>query len=105
MSARPARREPLDSFRRLLHRRGRVPIAKAIARDLGVGYRLDVVVEDSVIVELKAVEHVTEVHVAQVITYLKVTGLPAALLVNFNVRHLRDGLRGCGSPAERVVAF
>ena len=57
------------------------------------GHRLDLVVEERFIVEVKAVERPLPVHEAQVITYLKLTGLTTALLVNFNVAALRQGLR------------
>ena len=57
------------------------------------GHRLDLVVEETFIVEVKAVERLLPVHEAQVITYLKLTGLATALLVNFNVAALRQGLR------------
>ena len=60
---------------------------------LECGYRLDIVVEDCVLVELKAVETLLPVHAAQVITYLKLSALPVGLLVNFNVPILRQGLR------------
>jgi GxxExxY protein len=56
-------------------------------------YRIDLVVETNLIVELKAVEALTKVHEAQVITYLKLSGVRAGLLVNFNSAVLRDGLR------------
>ena len=57
------------------------------------GHRLDLVVEQRFILEVKAVERLLPVHEAQVITYLKLTGLTTALLVNFNVAVLRQGLR------------
>jgi GxxExxY protein len=56
-------------------------------------YRADLVVEGRILVELKAVERLMPIHQAQVFTYLRLTGLPVALLVNFNVRVLRDGLK------------
>lgn len=61
--------------------------------DLDLSHRLDLVVDGSVIVELKSVEQLTNVHVAQLVTYLKLTGIPVGLLVNFNVCLLRDGLK------------
>lgn len=64
------------------------------------GYRLDVVVEGRVIVEVKAVERILPVHEAQVLTYLKLSELPVALLLNFNVPLLKDGIkRFVGHPA------
>jgi len=60
---------------------------------LECGYRLDFVVEKQLIVEIKAVERFAPVHLAQVLTYLRLTHLPAALLVNFNAETIRRGLR------------
>jgi GxxExxY protein len=57
------------------------------------GFRVDYVVERSVLVELKAVERLLPVHSAQLLSYLKLTGLTVGLLINFNVVHLRDGIR------------
>jgi len=59
---------------------------------LATGYRLDLVVEDTVVVELKAVEHVTPLHHAQMLTYLRLTGKRVGLLMNFNVTTLRTGI-------------
>ena len=59
---------------------------------LDCGYRLDIVVERSVIIEVKAVARVLPVHRAQVLTYLKLTNLRLGLLINFNVEVLRSGL-------------
>jgi GxxExxY protein len=59
---------------------------------LDCGYRLDIVVERSVIVEVKALSRVLPVHRAQVLTYLKLTNLRLGLLINFNVEVLRRGL-------------
>lgn len=53
----------------------------------------DIIVEEQVILELKAVEQLAPIHTAQLITYLKATGLRTGLLINFNVRHLRDGIK------------
>jgi GxxExxY protein len=57
---------------------------------LDSGYQLDILVENSVVVEVKAVEEVAPIHKAQAITYLKLGGFPVGLLINFNVVHLRD---------------
>ena len=56
------------------------------------GYRIDVVVENLVIVELKAVARTTPVHEAQLLSYLRMSGRPVGLLINFHVKHLRHGL-------------
>ena len=62
-------------------------------------YRADLVVEGKVLVELKAVEHLLPIHEAQVLTYLKHGNLPVGLLLNFNVRHLKSGIRRFVGPA------
>ncbi|MGE5230422.1 MAG: GxxExxY protein [Deltaproteobacteria bacterium] len=59
---------------------------------LDQGYRLDLVVAGSIIVELKSVERLLPVHEAQVLTYLKLKRLPLGLLINFNVPVLRSGI-------------
>ncbi|MFN6962605.1 MAG: GxxExxY protein [Pyrinomonadaceae bacterium] len=60
---------------------------------LDAGYRVDLLVEDAVIVEIKAVERLLPIHEAQVISYLKLSGKKVGLLMNFNVKLLRDGIR------------
>ncbi len=60
---------------------------------LEAAYRLDLVVADNVIVELKAVDALLPVHQAQILTYLKLTGLTLGLLINFNLPILRDGIK------------
>jgi len=60
---------------------------------LDCGYRVDVLVEDRLIVELKAVEHVLGIHRAQLLTYMKLAGIQTGLLINFNVTVLKDGLQ------------
>lgn len=57
------------------------------------GYRLDVLVEQKVIVELKVVDQITPVHEAQILSYLKFSGCHIGLLINFNVRLLKNGIR------------
>ena len=60
---------------------------------LDCGYRLDLVVADQVVVEIKAVEQLLPVHEAQLLTYLKLGGWQAGLLINFNVPVLKQGIR------------
>ena len=60
---------------------------------LDCGYRLDILVNKNVVVELKVVDAINEVHVAQVLTYLKFSGCKVGLLINFNVKSLKDGIR------------
>jgi GxxExxY protein len=60
---------------------------------LDLGYRMDLVVEDLVVVEVKSVEGVSPVHQAQILSYLKLSGTSLGLLINFNVVHLKDGIK------------
>jgi GxxExxY protein len=60
---------------------------------LEIGYRMDLVVEDLVIVEIKSVDAISPIHQAQIISYLKLSGKSLGLLINFNVVHLREGIR------------
>ncbi len=60
---------------------------------LEVGYRLDLLVDGLVIVELKAVEQLLPIHEAQLLSYLKLSGCRVGLLINFNVRLLKNGIR------------
>ncbi len=55
--------------------------------------RIDILVENKIIIELKAVEELTDVHLAQTLTYLKLSGCKLGLLVNFNVAHLKNGIK------------
>jgi GxxExxY protein len=60
---------------------------------IDVGYRIDLLVEDLVIAELKAVEALAPIYEAQLLTYLKLSGKKVGLLINFNVLHLKDGIK------------
>jgi GxxExxY protein len=60
---------------------------------LELGYRMDLLVENLVIVEIKSVEGISPVHQAQVISYLKLSGKSIGLLINFNVVRLKDGIK------------
>ena len=57
------------------------------------GYRLDLLVEEAVIVEVKAVDRLMPIHQAQLLSYLKLSGCKVGLLINFNVKVLKDGIR------------
>jgi len=57
-----------------------------------LGFRADIVVENKVIIELKSIETILDVHKKQLLTYLKITGLKLGLLINFNVALLKDGI-------------
>ena len=60
---------------------------------LACGYRLDILIPDKLIIELKACEALQPIHEAQLLTYLKLTGIKVGLLINFNVPVLRDGIK------------
>jgi GxxExxY protein len=60
---------------------------------LDCGYRLDVVVQDQVILELKTVERLVPIHEAQMLTYMKLSGIRTGLLLNFNAAVFKDGIR------------
>ena len=62
-------------------------------RDLGVGFRADIIVDDSLLLELKCVDAFTSVHTAQVITYLRLLRFKRGFLLNFNVRLLKQGIK------------
>jgi GxxExxY protein len=63
------------------------------ALEIDAAYRLDLLVEDKIILELKAVAELVEIHSAQILTYLKLTQYPVGLLMNFNVPRLKDGIK------------
>lgn len=77
-----------------------VPLPIAYKRlKLDCGYRLDLLVADNVVIEVKSVERIAPVHEAQLLTYLKLGGWHVGLLINFNVPMLRDGI------VRRVLGF
>lgn len=61
--------------------------------DLGTGFRADIIVEDGLLLELKAVDSLSGVHLAQVMTYLKLLNIKRGLLLNFNTKLLKDGIK------------
>ncbi len=82
-----------------LHQRGltarsqvELPVVYGNVR-IDVGYRIDLLVEEEVIVELKAVDQVLAIHEAQLLSYLKLSGKQLGLLINFNVTRLKDGIK------------
>lgn len=60
---------------------------------LDSGYRLDLLVEDKIVVELKSVEEMRELYTAQLLTYMKLGNFPVGLLINFNVPRLKEGIK------------
>ena len=69
---------------------------------LDCGYRLDMVVDDLAIVELKAIDGFAPIHTAQMLTYLKLTCFPVGLLINFNVPLLKQGIKRVVNPQSSV---
>lgn len=73
------------------HHQARVPVNhEGLA--VSPGYTVDFIVQQCLVLDIKSVEKVLPVHRAQILSYLKLTGLPLGLLLNFNVAHLRDGI-------------
>ena len=62
-------------------------------KKLDIGYRIDLLVDKKVIIEVKSVEALNPVHMAQIMTYLKLSGCRIGLLINFNVEFLKEGIR------------
>lgn len=61
--------------------------------NLDAGYRIDIIIEDKFIVEIKSVEALNDVHLAQLLTYLRLSNCKLGLLINFNVNLLKNGVR------------
>ncbi len=61
-------------------------------KQLGIGFRADLIIEEKVILELKSVEKIVPIHKKQLLTYLKLTGIQLGLLINFNEILLKDGI-------------
>jgi len=61
--------------------------------EIDCAYRMDVVIEDQLILELKAVNHIESIHEAQLLTYMKLACIDKGLLINFNVRQLKNGIK------------
>lgn len=60
---------------------------------LDCGYRIDLMVENKVVIELKSVETLSRLHASQVVTYLKLSNCKLGMLLNFNVEHMKDGIK------------
>ncbi|CAN5290763.1 GxxExxY protein [soil metagenome] len=77
-----------------LHVRKQVPMPLIYSEvKMDIGYRVDLLIENKIIVEIKAVETFNDVHLAQVLTYLKLSGCKLGLLMNFNVSKLKNGIK------------
>lgn len=59
---------------------------------LELGFRIDILVDNKVVIEVKSVENIAEVHHKQILTYLRLTGLKLGILVNFNVNNIKEGI-------------
>ena len=75
-----------------VQRRVALPVEYAGQR-IDAGFRLDIVVAEKVVVEVKAVERTAPIHTAQILTYFKLGGFKLGYLLNFNVVHIRDGIK------------
>ena len=60
---------------------------------MDIGYRIDIIVEEKVIIEIKSVEFLNDVHLAQILTYLRLSNCKLGLLINFNVALIKNGIR------------
>ena len=85
-------------YRELLEQWLKVERQKAIPviwkdKKMEIGFRADLVVENKVIIELKSVEMIAPVHPKQLLTYLRITGLKLGLLINFNEKLVKDGIK------------
>jgi GxxExxY protein len=96
--------ELLDSGLRV---QSQVPFpVKYKGKSIDIGYRVDLLVEDLVVVELKSVERLLPIHSAQILTYLKLSGLKLGLLINFNTVRIKEGIqRFINSKANKKQAF
>ncbi len=62
-------------------------------QDLGIGFRADIIAESSLLLELKSVDRITDIHLAQTITYLKLLKFKRGLILNFNAKLMKEGIR------------
>jgi GxxExxY protein len=93
----------LTGFHLRFERQRRLPIVyKGIP--LQASYRIDLIVENRIVVEVKSVTELARVHWAQVLTYLRLTGCPAGLLINFNVARVMDGVHRVLNPHPAETA-
>ena len=70
---------------------------------LDCGYRIDVLVEHKIIIEVKSVDALNDIHLAQILTYLKLSGCKLGYLISFNVRQLKNGIRRVVNHLEEEV--
>jgi len=82
----------LTSLRLNVERQKAIPLTWK-DKKMEIGFRADLIVENKVIIELKSVETIAPVHPKQLLTYLRITGLKLGLLINFNERLIKDGIK------------
>jgi GxxExxY protein len=82
----------LEAMGIVAHRQVEIPV-KYRGRDLGLGFRADIVVSNSLLLEIKSVNEFNDLHLSQIITYLKLLEFKRGFLLNFNVRLLKDGIK------------
>jgi len=85
-----------------VHTQVPVPLAYKEVR-LDVGYRLDLLVEDLVVIEVKSVDSLAAIHQAQLLSYLKISGKKLGILINFNEVHLRHGIKRVANGLNNTV--
>jgi GxxExxY protein len=88
----------------VFERQTSVPVVYKSVR-LDCAYRLDLMIENQLIVEIKSVERLMPIHEAQLITYLRLTGLPVGLLLNFNTDVLKNGIRRLVHPRRLTASL
>jgi len=82
----------LQQIRLLVEKQKELPLIYNEVK-LEVGYRIDLLIEKKVVIEIKSVETLTDVHTAQLLTYLKLSGCRVGFLINFNVKSLKNGIK------------
>lgn len=76
----------------LVHRQMPLPVVYKEV-ELDIGYRIDLLVENKVVIDVKSVESIPDIHIAKLLTYLKLSGQKVGLLLNFNVSRMKDGIK------------
>jgi GxxExxY protein len=95
-----------ELLQRGLHFKRQVPLPVSYkGLKLDCGYKMDIVVEGSVILELKSVEDLMPVHTAQLLTYLRLSGMQVGLLLNFNKPLLKDGIKRLRNDADESLCL
>jgi GxxExxY protein len=97
----PCMRYELTAHGLRYHVQKAIPVIyKGIPMD--TSYRIDLIVEDTVVVEMKSIAATLPVHQAQLLTYMRLTGCPVGLLINFNTPRLMDGVKRLLNPAAHI---